>query len=150
TDNLVGRFDIFPRVAMPFHLKGWDFRPEIALRDTYYTQDQIPNGTGLGIPGTAGINRKSFEGSFEIVPPSLSKIFAKPILGHKVKHVIEPRLTYNYASGVSNFAEIIRFDSRDILSDTQEIEYGVVNRFYAKRAGGEAETCNETSLLTIP
>src|SRR5262249_32296558 len=77
TDNLVGRFDIFPRAAMPFHIKGWDFRPEIALRDTYYTQDQIPNGTGLGIPGTAGINRKSFEGSFEIVPPSLSKIFAK-------------------------------------------------------------------------
>lgn len=137
TDNLVGRFDIFPRVAMPFHLKGWDFRPEIALRDTYYTQGQSPTAGDLGIPTQAGVNRKSFEGSFEVIPPSLSKILEKPFMDHKVKHVIEPRLAYNYASGVDNFKKIIRFDSRDILSDTQEIEYGITNRFYAKPLHGE-------------
>ncbi|MCI0354102.1 MAG: LPS-assembly protein LptD, partial [Acidobacteria bacterium] len=31
------------------------------------------------------------------------------------------------------FANIIRFDSRDILSDTSELEYALVQRLYAKR-----------------
>ncbi len=47
--------------------------------------------------------------------------------------MIEPRVIYRYVTGVDNFARILRFDERDILSNTNEVEYGVVNRLYAKR-----------------
>jgi LPS-assembly protein len=136
TDNLVGRFDIYPQVGVPFHIGGWDFRPELALRDTYYTQ-RLDSSSGTPVPGNEPVNRKAYETTFEIRPAPLSKIFAKPIFNHKVKHVIEPRVIYRYVNGVDNFQNIIRFDARDIQSDTNEIEYAVVNRFFAKRNTGE-------------
>jgi len=147
TNNLVGRFAIYPRIGVPFHLAGWNIRPELALRDTYYTQRLIPSSGSL-TPGNEAVNRKAFETTLEIRPPSLSKIFAKPVFNHKIKHVIEPRLTYRYVNGVDNFNNIIRFDARDILSDTNELEYGIVNRIYAKRNAGE--NCETQDVLETP
>jgi LPS-assembly protein len=145
TDNLVGRFDIHPQVGVPFHIGDWDFRPELGLRDTYYTQRLVPSTSGALVTGNQPVNRKALETTFEIRPAALSKMFAKPIFNHKVKHVIEPRVIYRYVNGVDNFSNIIRFDSRDILSDTNEVEYGVVNRFFTKRNTGEK--CGNPDIL---
>jgi LPS-assembly protein len=133
TNDLVGRFDVHPRVSLPLLLAGWMLRPEIGLRETYYTQRQIPNPNGgLPIPIEQDVNRNAAEASFELRPPSLVRIFDRTVWGHKLKHAIEPRLVYRYAAGVDNLADIIRFDSRDILSDTNELEYAVVQRLYIK------------------
>ncbi len=134
TNNLVGRFDVHPRASLPLLLQGWTLRPEIGLRETYYTQRLLPNG-GLGVPVEQDVNRNTAEASFELRPPSLVRIFDRPVWGHKLKHAIEPRLVYRYVSGVDNFADIIRFDSRDILSDTNELEYAVIQRLYIKPVG---------------
>ncbi len=136
TDDLVGRFDVHPRASLPLLLGGWALRPEIGLRETYYTQRQVPSTNGgLASPIGQYINRNAAEASFELRPPSLVRIFDHPVRGHKLKHAIEPRLVYRYVGGVDNFANIIRFDSRDILSDTNEFEYAVVQRLYIKPAG---------------
>ena len=42
-------------------------------------------------------------------------------------------MRYDYVTGVNNFANILRFDSTDILSNTNNVEYALVNRLYAKR-----------------
>lgn len=139
TDPLVGRFDFHPRAALPLHIHGWDVRPEITLDDTYYTQDLMA-GSGIGIPGTEGVNRKAIETAVEIRPPALGRIFEKPVFNHRWKHVIEPRAVYRYVTGVNNFQEIIRFDARDILTNTNELEYSVTNRLYSKSAK-EPENC---------
>ena len=47
--------------------------------------------------------------------------------------MVEPRIVYDYVTGVSNFDRVLRFDERDILSDTNEVEYSIVNPLYAKR-----------------
>ena len=47
--------------------------------------------------------------------------------------MIEPRFIYSYASGVNNYNRILHFDDRDILTDTNEVEYAIVNRIYSKR-----------------
>jgi LPS-assembly protein len=64
-------------------------------------------------------------------------------MSHKLKHTIEPRLTYNYTTGVKNFAIIQRFDERDILSNTNEVQFAVVNRLYAKPAGKDCSKSKE-------
>ena len=74
-------------------------------------------------------------------PPTLDRVFDREFLGRKWKHVIEPRVTYRFVSGVNNFARILRFDERDILSNTNEVEYGVVNRLYAKRTSAKTDDC---------
>jgi LPS-assembly protein len=139
TGTLVGRFDLYPRVAVPLHWGGWNIRPEVGMRETYYTE-QLPPGTTVGNAIADPINRRAFETSLEIRPPSISRAFEKPILNQKIKHTIEPRLIYRYVNGVDNFNKIIRFDANDILSDTNELEYAMINRVYAK--GAQPEKCS--------
>jgi LPS-assembly protein len=135
TAPVVGRLDAKPYVSMPTFLHGWTFRPEASVRETYYTQRLEPNpaviiGTAVDNP----INRNVFAAAMEVRPPTLSKIFDRKLFGNVVKHTIEPYAIYRYQSGIDNFSQIIRFDQRDILADTNEVEYGVVNRLYAKKA----------------
>jgi LPS-assembly protein len=149
TSNLVGRFDLNPRISLPLVFKGWGLRPEIGLRDTFYTERLTSTGavinpsTGVGTPITDALNRKAAEASFELNAPSLSRIFEKPVFGRKLKHVVQPQVTYRYVTGVNNFSEIIRFDERDILSNTSELEARVVNRIYAKRSQEKQAECVE-------
>jgi LPS-assembly protein len=49
---------------------------------------------------------------------------------------------------VRNAAEIIRFDARDILSNTNEVEYNIVNRLFAKHSGA-VTACPETEEKTF-
>src|SRR5258706_15779136 len=127
-------------MAMPFQWKGWSARPELTLRDTFYTQrcDHQPlDYTCRGVDN--GINRKALEMAFELRPPALSRVFEHPWLGRKWKHVVEPRMRYDYVTGVNNFANILRFDATDILSNTNAVKYAIVNRIYAKRLNHEDE-----------
>ncbi|MCU1283813.1 MAG: Organic solvent tolerance protein OstA-like protein [Acidobacteriales bacterium] len=135
TDNLVSRFDLQPRLSIPLFFQGWTFRPEIAMRNTYYSQRQAgPNG-----PVTdQSLNRRSIEAAVEMRPPTIGRIFEKPLLGYRIKHTLEPRFTYRRVNGVSGFQNIIRFDERDILSDTNEIEYALVQRWFSKRVKTDA------------
>jgi LPS-assembly protein len=104
-------------------------------------------------PGQAisdAINRQAVDMSVELRPPALERIFDKPFLGRKWKHVIEPHVVYRFVTGVNNFSNILKFDERDILSDTNEVEYGFVTRLYAKRTSGKPEDCGTImSALTV-
>jgi LPS-assembly protein len=148
TANLLGRFDLNPRVSLPLLWKGWSFGPELSLRETAYTKQLLP-GSGVGVADDQPITRKALGASVELRPPALSRIFAKEVRGRKLKHVIEPRVTYNYVTGVNNFANILRFDERDILSDTNEVEYAVVNRLYAKRSSAKQEDCGPQGMPSL-
>jgi LPS-assembly protein len=89
------------------------------------------------------VNRRSVETNVEFSPPTLGKVFDHTVAGRKVKHTIEPRLIYSYTNGIDNFPAIIRFDFRDIVSDTNEVEYGLTQRLYLKRSN---EDCGEETL----
>ena len=135
TAPLVGRLDVEPRLSLPLNHAGWSFRPEVALRDTYYTQrlatTDVPQ-SGIGALIDRALNRRALETTVELRPPSLSRVFEQQVKDHILKHTIEPRVVYRYVAGVDNFAAIIRFDARDILSNTNELEYGIIHRLYAK------------------
>jgi LPS-assembly protein len=147
TAPLLARFDLNPDLTLPLRLGGWSFRPELSLRNTAYTQELIPSPTTPTVASDT-IDRKSLEGSVEVRPPALERVFDREVLRRKWKHVIEPRVTYNYVTGVNNFANILRFDSRDVLTDTNEVEYSVVNRLYAKRLN-QNEKCAQPGMPTL-
>jgi LPS-assembly protein len=148
TAALVGRFDLSPSLSMPLNWQGWSFRPEITLRDTIYTEQGNPADSTTATNNV--LNRKSLETSVELRPPALSKVFNRPWLGRRWKHVIEPRVRYDYVTGVNNFSDILRFDATDILTNTNEVEYSVVNRIYAKHVDPNTKDCDSLgmSLLT--
>ncbi|MBZ5600445.1 MAG: LPS assembly protein LptD [Acidobacteriia bacterium] len=145
---LVGRFDLNPTLSMPLLLHGWSLRPEISLRDTYYTRE-LSTSFGTDVAANDPVNRKSVEGSVELRPPALDRVFSREFMGRKWKHVIEPRVTYRYLTGIDNFASILRFDARDILTDTNEVEYAIVNRLYAKRTSQQPEDCGPAGMPSL-
>jgi LPS-assembly protein len=143
--SLVGRFDFAPSLVMPVQWRGWSFRPALTLRDTFYTQDAADDV----------LNRKSLEGSVELRPPALSRVFDHPWLRRKWKHVIETRVKYDYVTGIDNdrfhlpFANIQRFDANDVLTNTNEVEYSLVNRLYSKHLDPNVKDCDVPSMGTL-
>ena len=148
TAPLVGRFDLAPTLSLPLLLQGWSFRPEISLRNTLYTQRLVPS-SGVGMAISDLVNRRALAGSIELRPPALHRVFDREFRGRKWKHVIEPRLAYRYVTGVDNFPNILRFDARDILSNTNEVEYAVVNRLYAKHTSDQPEDCGPAGMPSL-
>jgi LPS-assembly protein len=148
TAALLGRFDLEPTVSLPLKLGGWSFRPELSLRDTVYTE-QLASGSAIKTAEPDAINRRALEGSVEVRAPAVSRIFDGEFIGRKWKHVIEPRVVYSYVTGVDNFANILRFDERDILTNTNEVEYSLVNRLYAKRTSGQPEDCGKPGMPSL-
>jgi LPS-assembly protein len=140
TANLVGRLDIRPRIAMPVHWKGWNLRPEIAVHDTVYSQQVTPSDTNpLGAASGNELNRRDVEASIELRPPAMERVFDREIFGRRLKHVIEPIFTYSYVTGIGNFQHVIRFDQTDILSNTSEFQYDVIQRIYGRRRSTHLE-----------
>jgi len=146
TATLLGRFDVSPEISLPLHFAGWSFRPALAVRDTIYTQRLLPSSNGIGSVVTDEINRRALEASLELRPPAVARVFDHPWLGRKWKHVIEPRVVYSYVAGVDNFNQILRFDERDILSDTHEVEYSFAQRWYAKKTSAQPENCERPGM----
>src|ERR1019366_6943004 len=140
TAPVVGRLDAHPYVSLPTFLHGWTFRPEAGVRETYYTQRLQSGGeAAVGQAISNPINRNVLAAAMEVRPPTLSKIFDRKLFGFVIKHPIEPQVVYRYQTGIDNFSQILRFDQRDILADTNEVEYGVVNRLFAKKTKSTAE-----------
>src|SRR5580692_3241556 len=143
TGNLVERFDLNPGISLPLLFRGWSLRPQLTLHETYYSERLV--GEEQNNPGQAvsdAINRQALETAVELRPPALERVFNKNFLGRKWKHVIEPLAVYRFVTGVNNYANVLKFDERDILTDTHEVEYGFVTRLYAKRNSDKPEDCD--------
>ena len=67
-------------------------------------------------------------------PPAFAKDFHRGDGSFFFRHVIEPYLIYRKISGINNFDRIIRFDYIDAIADTNEIEFGIANRFFTRRS----------------
>jgi len=148
TGPLLSRLDLNPQISMPLVFHGWSVRPELALHGTFYSE-RAASGIRADHSIDDPITRKALEGSIEVRPPAVSRVFEGQHLGRKWKHVIEPRLVYRNVTGVNNgFSNFLHFDDRDILSNTNEVEYGVVNRLYAKSSTSQANDCG-TRMTTL-
>ena len=129
TRRFVQRGDFFPRVTSTFRFKDFQFTPTFGARQTAYGQRREQDEGLIG----RNLYRNNAELSLDIVPPSLQRIYEGPKwLGDRLKHVIEPRVRYRYVTGVENFGKVIRFDERDLVTNTNEADISITNRLYAK------------------
>jgi LPS-assembly protein len=130
TPPVVQRFDFNPRVTLPLvKLQTFSFTPSFGFHETFYSDQQSAEApTGIS-PNNLVRTAFDFQGQFS--GPSFEKVFGAG--AHRLKHVVEPEVIYRYVNGVSEFDRIIRFDERDILSDSNEVEYSLNNRFFSRR-----------------
>lgn len=129
----VERFEFYPRVTIPLSWEDFHLTPVFGYRARRYG-DQRSDGRISSEP----LNTGTEELSVELALPSLSKVFsnAGPLYRHPFKHVVEPKVTFNYVNGETDFARTLLFDEGDLVSNTRELEYSITNRFLAKRQAG--------------
>jgi len=129
--SLVQRLDFHPRVALPLSFAGFSVTATAARRVTFYSNsmDQA-NRSVLSRNLTRGYG----EFELDVRPPALAKDFHHRNGVFFFRHVIEPYITYRKISGINEFDRIIRFDYNDAIADTNEIEFGISNRFFTRRS----------------
>jgi LPS-assembly protein len=150
TPRTVSRMEFAPRVTMPVHFGAWlGVTASAAFRSTRYGDSSTP---ATGLPDGQSITRNTGEFSVELRPPTLERYFDRTSLDKskprkRYKHTIEPAITYRYVTGVNNFADFIRFDSDATLTDTNEIEYGVTQRFFVKTGDDQPQELLSWSIV---
>jgi LPS-assembly protein len=132
TAPLVGRMDLFPRLTLPVvRSPVWSWTNSFSLRETVYSQQMNPaNSTEVT---SKALFRTAFFLESQWKGPGIERIYDRE--KNKVKHVVTPEVTYRYITGSDNFGEAIRFDDRDALANSSEIECLVNNRFYSRKKG---------------
>ena len=134
TPGITQRFDFAPRITIPLpSILGATFTPSFEVRDTYYgSRFHTPNALQESLNRTSGEFRLEFRG------PALERVFEHKggWFGDRFKHVIEPEVTYRLVRGVTDIDQIIRFDERDVVVNTNEIEYAITNRLFTRRDKG--------------
>ncbi len=134
-DNFsVQRFDFHPRISYTTKIAPWlTLTPTLGLRETIYSKglDTTDNkNKRLGF-----FTRESFDVSASLQGPRFEKIFdLKNKYIPKVKHLIEPRITYNYipAMDETDRRKIKVFDSIDTVNQQSTITYSLTQRILQK------------------
>ncbi len=132
TPSIVQRLDFHPSVTLPLDWDGWGVTLTGRLRATYYS-NSIDPVTRLVLP--KDVVRGYGEFNVDVRPPALARNFRRGDGSFWFRHVVEPYLTYRKIGGVSDgFHDLIRFDEVEAVADTNEVEYGVTNRFFLRRS----------------
>jgi LPS-assembly protein len=127
TPKIMQRLDLYPRVALRVpSFAGFSLFPSVGVRETYYSgrrSDASPTGFV-----SETLKRQYADFILDLRTPTLEKVFHSKF--GSIKHVIEPTAVYRRIGGIKDFHEIIRFDQDDAVANTNEVEYGVINRFF--------------------
>jgi len=153
--SIVQRLDLHPRFELPLNFAGWTITASGAGRVTFYSNSLDP--TTRDVLGR-NVTRSYGEFELDVRPPAFARDFRRN--GQFFfRHVIEPYVVYRKLSGINDFDRIIRFDYIDAIADTNEIEFGVANRFFTRRstenvsdarATGSTDGENRQQLSTQP
>ena len=135
TGQLMNRVHMAPHFTGALHLGDFHLIPSIGLDETYYSESQTALPGNRYTVNGSNLVSSARDFSLDLIFPTLARVFdKKTVFGDKLKHVIEPRATYRYVTGIgSDFNNIIRFDDTDLLTNTNEVELSLTNRIYAKR-----------------
>jgi len=132
TPSIVQRLDLQPRLSVPLNFAGWSLTTMATARATYYSNSLDPQQR---LVSSRDIIRGYGQLEFDARPPALARNFYRSDNSFRFRHAIEPYLIYRLIKGVGdNFDRIIRFDERDTVANTNELEFGVTNRFWTRRS----------------
>jgi LPS-assembly protein len=133
TRQFVDRIDVAPHITTAFRWHDIQLIPTFGIRETQYGE----SFNNVGQVSGQNLLRSSRDLTVDLILPSLERIFDSPDwIGKKVKHVIEPRITYKYVTGINNFDQVLRFDENDLVSNTNQMEFSLTNRLLAKDKNG--------------
>lgn len=137
TPQLMQRFDLFPRLSLPLQpFAGLSLAATFGVRETFWS-DSLEEGSEERLTGR-NLNREYLFFELAARGPALGRSY-RPNGSSSFKHVVSTEVTYRLISGIDEFARIVRFDERDAVADSNEIEYALVNRLFVRGGEGTSE-----------
>lgn len=139
----VHRFDFHPQISRPIPLAPWlAFTPTVGFRETVYSKGLVSNTSNVR---TGSFSRESIDINGALAGPRINKIyFTGRKKDTKIKHVIEPRLSYTYIPNIDkrDRRKIRVIDAIDDINQTSIATYSLTQRLLKKRMGrnGNAQT----------
>ena len=124
------RVDLFPEVTIPIPFRLFKISGTLGGRVTYYSNSFNDMRRVI----EKDVTRKYVTAELDLRPVALARNFYGRDGAFRVRHTIEPYITYRRISGINNFDRIIRFDELDTRTDTNEIEFGLTNRFFTRKS----------------
>ena len=143
-----GRADIHPTLSIPWKTVPWlSLTARGGGRWTQYTDSTDEAHTEFT---DESLSRTYGEAGASLVGPSFSRIYERSIgIFGKFKHVIEPRVEYEYVSDVDDPLKIPVFDEVDTALGRNQIRYAIVNRLLARPAEAKSGGATEIASLEI-
>ena len=119
---LVQRYDLHPTLEIPLlRSAAFEWSHRVGVRETIYTHSLQPQVL------RDALNRFSFDYGSSFVGPQVERDFGT------WRHVMEPSVEYRYVTGANRFRETIVVDDVDLITNTNEFEYAITNRFFTTR-----------------
>jgi LPS-assembly protein len=147
TPSIIQRLDLSPRLTFPLKsFAGFTLTPNVGVRSTFYSDSLDP--VQRQIVGR-NLLRNYADLDLDLRAPSLAKIFRHRDGTPWFKHVIEPFVEYRIIKGIDDFDRTPLIDERDLIAETNEVEYGVTNRFFVKRQTGDDSASQTHELLSL-
>ena len=149
-DSGLGRIDVWPRIRLPF--TRWPFftiNSSLSWRFTRWNQSLDPSsGAQVLVP----IDRTYFNMSAQFVGPVFNRVWSTPggRYAEKIKHTIEPWFTVQRLTAIDNFKQIVIIDGTDsIIGSSTQFQFGLRNRFYAKRKAADGVTAQSKQIFSL-
>lgn len=135
-----GRFDVNPAITLLTPGFPWlNVTPTVGFRETYYTSQNSQDGLSLV---DEPLSRHYASAVISLVGPSFSRVWNQAD-GEKIKHLIEPRVDYNYVSNPGGTFAVPIFDEKDsALVTLNKLRWTLANRLFIKTATGSREVAN--------
>ena len=131
-----GRFDLFPTVSLLTRGLPWlNVTPALGLRETFYTSSYSADRNSL-VPEP--LSRHYVTAGLSLMGPSFSRIWSRPD-GRRIKHLVEPRVEYQYVSSPGDQSRIPIFDEKDSVLVTNRMRAILGNRLLLKTKAGSRE-----------
>jgi LPS-assembly protein len=146
--SIIQRMDLAPRLTFPLKsfAGGFTLTPSLGFRSTFYSSSFDPTKREFI---SRNLLRNYAEVEMDLRPPSLAKVFRHRNGSPWFRHIIEPFLTYRRIAGIDEFRQTPRIDERDVIASTNELEYGISNRFFVRRVGADGKTSQAYELLDV-
>ncbi len=145
TPPIVQRFDFFPRIYYSgLKTSFFSLIPRLGARETFYSDSRDPDSDQLV---HRNLHRQYVEAEADLLGPVLQRRFD---FWGGLRHSIEPEITYRWIHGIDQYRRVLRFDDADAVANTNELEYGITQRFFKRRNYfGDSETNYEILSLRM-
>jgi LPS-assembly protein len=140
----VQRLHFHPQLTRSINIAPWlNFAATIGLQETIYTKGQN---------NTAFFSREALDLQTTIKGPTFEKVFqTRNKLIPKIKHLLEPRLSFDYIPDLDNDDrdKIKSFDYIDVISPKSVLSYSLIQRILQKEVNGNGSLGTREALRFI-